>query len=71
MQECQNLGAEYVASKHYAVSLHRLAAALEILLRLSVALASTAQILIVCLLIHLALCVPYIMSRYFHLCAFS
>ncbi len=47
MQEWHKLHAEYVASKHCAKSLHRLAAVLQVLPRLSVVLACTAQILIV------------------------
>ncbi len=45
MQEWQKLGAEYVASKHYAVLLHRLAAMLQVLHRLSIVFACTVQML--------------------------
>jgi len=47
MQEWQKLGAEYVASKHNAKSLHRLEAALQVLHRLAVVLTCTVQILMV------------------------
>ena len=45
VQEWQKLGAEYVASKHNAKSLHRLEAVLQVLHRLSVVSACTAQML--------------------------
>ncbi len=44
MQEWHKLGAEYIASKHYAKSLHRLAAVLQVLHRLSVVSACTAML---------------------------
>ncbi len=53
MQEWQKLqlGSEYVARKHYAKSLHRLVAVLQVMQRLSVVFDSTAQTLLahVCL----------------------
>ncbi len=47
MQEWQKLqlGSEYVARKHYAKSLHRLVAVLQVMQRLSVVFDSTAQTL--------------------------